>query len=381
MKHDVRWNDRAHEESEVLIPNPAQPGLNFAPSLENHNCSQARPRKGQPNSMSLGIYLSITLAGVYVITSMIYYFTIRYSKLNYIYSGVSLVTMTEAVKMAISIALKYCVDGEFIPIRLLFSNDKVELWKRGLPYAVPAFLYAVYNNMTFNNLDNFDLATYQVFMQTRIWFTGIMFTLILGRALSLRKWMALIFLACGVALKYFSPTTIEMGSWVCIVIVQAFISSFSGVYNEYMFKSDPGFSIHMQNFFMYLYGILFNFIFGVLSVPDFYHEVLIGIGQTRIFILLVLIGATTGISASFILKFIDVIVKALASAVEVPLTAILAAVLLGESLYKQDILAAIIVMFAIYMYYTKGIGDSRLIHFTFRRHKRLNTGSQEMEKV
>ncbi|CCW65745.1 unnamed protein product [Phytomonas sp. EM1] len=371
-------NEKGHEEGESVIVNLPQSGLDRSEGTAHLNATDIKRRKELANNVHLPVIKSVTLAGTYVLASMAYYFCISYSKLNYIYSVAPLVAMTEVVKMAICIALKYCIDGELIPQTILLSDTRGELWKRGLPYVIPAFLYAVYNNMTFINLDNFDLGTYQVFMQTRIWFTGIVFTVVLGQALSLRKWLALTLLAFGVTLKYFSPSTFEMGSWVGIVILQAFISSLAGVYNEYMFKKDPGFSIHMQNFFMYFYGIVFNILFGVVLVPNFGRELTVGISQTRIFVVIVLVGAVTGITASFILKFTNIIVKALASGVEVPLTAIMAAILLGERLCAQDVVAAVMVMLAIYMYYTKGFGDSRLINLNFRKRERLNVVSQEV---
>ncbi|KPA75127.1 putative nucleotide sugar transporter [Leptomonas pyrrhocoris] len=274
---------------------------------------------------------------------------------------------------------------------MLCSPHRRALWREGLPYAVPSFLYAVYNNLTFINLNVFDAGTYQVFMQMRILFTGVLFSILLHQALSLRKWGALILLMVGVASKYFSPHTLQVDSHILFVLFQAFLSSAAGVFNEYAFKKGRHLSIHQQNFFMYLYALFFNAAFGVMADPSIVTSPFSAAGgattttttavgpagggpQTDsgpahigalLFLLIVFFGAATGLSAAFILKFINVIVKAFASAIEILLTAVAAAALLGEALTGQDVIAACIVMTAVWLYYTRGCGDQKLI--TFRR--------------
>lgn len=310
---------------------------------------------------------SLGLATLYIFTSMLFFLCIRFSKANHEYNSALLMVVVECTKLTVSVVLKYREDGEFLLKTVFWGRNRRRVWRNGLPYAVPSLLYAVYNNMTFFNLGRFDPGTYQVFMQTRILFTGVLFTLFLHQALTYRKWGALFLLSIGVATKFFSLSTMQLNTSVVYMLFQALLSSLAGVYNEYAFKKDPTLSIHQQNFFMYLYAVFFNVGIGLLVAPEHYLEMEVTSSLFQpVFLLIVLLGAGTGLSAAFILKFINVIVKAFASAVEVLLTAVTAWVLLGESLSPQDVLAALIVMVAVYIYYTKGWGDSRAVTFGLR---------------
>lgn len=328
---------------------------------------------------------SFGLAATYTLTSMIFFLLIRYSKNARLgYNNAFAVFCIEMTKLTVSVTLKYREDGEFLPATVLFGAHRRALWREGLPYAVPSFLYAVYNNLTFFNLNVFDAGTYQVFMQTRILFTGALFSVLLHQALTVRKWGALLLLAIGVASKYFSRSVLYVDSHIFFVLFQAFLSSMAGVYNEYAFKKERHLSIHQQNFFMYLYALFFNALFGVMADPSILtsffatatttttmdpagNEAVRGGAPARIgvflFASIVFFGAATGLSAAFILKFINVIVKAFASAIEILLTAVAAALLLGEALTGQDVLAACIVMASVWVYYTRGCGDDKLVTF------------------
>lgn len=344
------------------------------------------PAAPSNDGVTLPLPQSIALAATYMCTSMCFFLVIRHTKSHKLaYNNAFIVFGIEITKLSVSVALKYREDGEFLPKTVLFSPQRRAIWRGGLPYAVPSFLYAVYNNMTFLNLNLFHAGTYQVFMQTRILFTGILFSVLLRQALTLRKWVALLLLMVGVASKYFSPDTLELNAYVLLMLFQAFLSSLAGVYNEYALKKERHLSIHQQNFFMYLYALFFNAVFGVLADPgvvtraiDAAVTLVAGRGEVKspqqeplqqesiglgLVVLLIAFGAATGLSAAFILKFINIIVKAFASAVEVLLTAVVAAAVLGEALTGSDVVAASIVMVSVYTYYTRGWGDQRSIAF------------------
>lgn len=42
-------------------------------------------------------------------------------------------------------------------------------------YMIPAFLYCLYNNLSFTNLASFDPTTYFMFMQIRLLMTGLIY--------------------------------------------------------------------------------------------------------------------------------------------------------------------------------------------------------------
>ncbi|CAC9472541.1 putative nucleotide sugar transporter [Leishmania infantum JPCM5] len=365
----IRGVHKASEEREVLFP-PTEGASAGPPS---------------PPDSTLPFLQSAALAATYMLTSMFFVLTIRYTENHHQYCNDALIIFAiELAKLAVSVALKYREDAEFLPVTLLFTAQRREIWRGGLSYAVASLLYTVYNNVAFANLKLFHAGTYQVFMQTRILFTGIFFSLLPHHALTVRKWVALVLLMIGVASKYYSPSTLQLGSHVLFILLQALLSSMAGVYNEYALKKERHLSIHQQNFFMYLYAIIFNAVFGLLADPSIITGVFAATTTTAtstaavaelngnaalppqrsvapLVVLLILFGSATGISAAFMLKFVNVIAKAFASALEVPLTAAVAAALLGEPFTGHDAIAACIVMTSIYMYYTCGWGDDRTI--------------------
>ncbi|EPY29350.1 UDP-galactose translocator 1 [Strigomonas culicis] len=195
-------------------------------------------------------------------------------------------------------------------------------------------------------------------MQSRILFTGLLFTAVLRQPLTLRKWAALVLLTGGLALKYLSPH-LQVDGYIALMLGQALLSALAGVYNEYYLKEDMNLSIHVQNFFMYFYGMIFNVVLGLLLNPSSFLSLRFDNLMNGQVALIVFFGASTGIAAAFILKFINVLVKAIASAVEVSLTALFARIILGEPFSSRDIPSALVVTAAIAVYYTKGIGEGQ----------------------
>lgn len=295
---------------------------------------------------------SALVAALYVSGGIAFFLLIRYSKKiekelgGIVYDNAAAVFFTELFKWTFSVGAMYYRTGKFLPI----SVFKEATWRTGLYYAVPSLIYAVYNNLTYYNLTIFDAATFQVFIQTRVLFTGLLYSVVFQKHLTQRKWLALCMLTLGVASKYLKwPLDV---SWqVLFLLFQASLSAFAGVYNEFLLKRDISMDINEQNFFMYSFALVFNLGFGLYTQPDYYTSGRVVSNVNGLLLLIVMMGALMGITASLVLKYINVIVKAFASATEVLITAILAALFLGEALSGKDLVACVIVMGAIYIYY------------------------------
>jgi hypothetical protein len=297
---------------------------------------------------SLPLWQSGGLALVYMFGCITFYLLIRFSKKKGVhYDSAGAVFFTELCKWSFSVAAMYYRTGKFLP----FSVFREGSWRVGIYFAVPSAIYAIYNNLTYFNLDAFDPGTYQVFMQTRVLFTGILYTWILNKALTRRKWAALVLLTIGVMVKYFT-FDLKIDYRVIAMLFQASLSAFAGVYNEFLLKRDITMDVNEQNFFMYSFALFFNFGWGLLTNPHYYTSGMLLHSLNGVVLIIVLNGALVGIVTSLILKFINVIVKAFASACEVLLTAVLASFFLGEALTGQDVIACGVVMWSIYVYYT-----------------------------
>jgi UDP-sugar transporter A1/2/3 len=343
--------------------------LLLPPGASSTTSSSQHPAPTSAASEStIPLWQSIVLGNIYMFGCISLFLLIRYSKTKetrineerrasgqdpiILYDSAAAVFFTELAKLLASIAAMYYRTGKFLPISIF--RDKT--WRVGVYYAVPSAIYALYNNLTYLNLSLFDPGTYQVFMQTRVLFTGVLYTWLLSKTLSNRKWAALVLLTIGVVSKYLTPD-ISIDYRILFMLFQASLSAFAGVFNEFLLKKDINMDVNEQNFFMYSFAVLFNCGWGMYTNPSYYTSGDVFRSFNGIFFFIVLNAAIIGIVTSLILKFINVIVKAFASACEVLLTAILAALFLNESLTKQDVVACVVVMYSIYIYYSQGLGD------------------------
>jgi UDP-galactose transporter len=76
--------------------------------------------------------------------------------------------------------------------RAVFTGDS---WK----LAIPAMLYTLQNTLQYVGVSNLDAATFQVTYQLKILTTALFSVTLLGRSLSLRRWLSLVLLMVGVA--------------------------------------------------------------------------------------------------------------------------------------------------------------------------------------
>ncbi|KAG5675595.1 hypothetical protein PVAND_005488 [Polypedilum vanderplanki] len=145
-------------------------------------------------------------------------------------------------------------------------------------YMVPAFLYCLYNNLSFYNLSVFDPTTYYLLLQFRVVITGVLFQIIFKKYLSRRQWISLLLLTLGCMIKQIDFGDKEISTTVnseanrvkntsgfdlsinaVFIIIQTICSCLAGVYNEYLLKNKgEDINIYIQNVFMYIDSIICN---------------------------------------------------------------------------------------------------------------------------
>lgn len=288
------------------------------------------------------------------------------SNKEYAYNIVTVVLMTEIFKLIASVVL-YCRSNS--PTSLL--REIAESKKVLLLYFVPAFLYCLYNNLSFVNLSFFDPTTYYLLLQFRIVITAILFQFIFKKQLSSKQWLSLVILTVGCMLKQVNftkdstdsitpnetsnkPLSTEFFSINLIfILVQTLCSCLAGVYNEYLLKkTGADVNIFVQNVYMYLDSIICNAT--ILLLQGNLHGAFTFESLEKVFhykVLLVMINnAAVGIITSFFLKTLNSILKTFASALELVLTAIMCYFLFSIPIYLNTIIALVMVLFAIYLY-------------------------------
>lgn len=125
------------------------------------------------------------------------------------------VFLNEVIKLAISLTMALYDLARNMPshspatslfsqlTRAVFTGDS---WK----LAIPAMLYTLQNSLQYLAVSNLDAATFQVTYQLKILATAVFTVTMLGRSLSMRKWLSLVMLMVGVAIVQI-PTSSQPG--------------------------------------------------------------------------------------------------------------------------------------------------------------------------
>ncbi|CAI5984654.1 unnamed protein product [Closterium sp. NIES-64] len=133
------------------------------------------------------------------------------------------------------------------------------------------------------------------------------------------------------------------------------IPSTASVYNEYALKSQFDTSVHLQNFFMYCWGLLFNLIFllgvfiargGDTASLNILH------GHSRATAVLIANNAMQGILSSFFFKYADTILKKYSSTIATIFTGIASAILFGHTLSINFALGVSVVLISMHQFFS-----------------------------
>ena len=121
------------------------------------------------------------------------------------------VFLNEVLKLAICLTVAlYDISRQLAPstpatslFSTLYSSAfTADSWK----LAIPASLYTLQNSLQYVAVSNLDAATFQVTYQLKILTTALFSVALLGRSLSMRKWVALVLLTLGVAIVQLPST-------------------------------------------------------------------------------------------------------------------------------------------------------------------------------
>ncbi|KJE88990.1 UDP-galactose transporter [Capsaspora owczarzaki ATCC 30864] len=115
---------------------------------------------------------------------------------GYNYNMTTVVLLTELLKMLLAIGL-FVRSHSF---KRYFEEAKKHR-RMLLFYTVPAFLYCLYNNLTFVNLSNYDPTSYFLLLQLRVVVTGVVFQILFRKRLSRMQWISLFILTTGCVVK------------------------------------------------------------------------------------------------------------------------------------------------------------------------------------
>uniref|UniRef100_A0A0V0I6E2 Putative CMP-sialic acid transporter 4-like n=1 Tax=Solanum chacoense TaxID=4108 RepID=A0A0V0I6E2_SOLCH len=272
---------------------------------------------------------------------------------KYEYSVTTANFLVEALKCALSLVALLRIwrkDGVTDDNRLSTTWDEVKV------YPIPAALYLVKNLLQYYIFAYVDAPGYQILKNLNIISTGILYQIILKRKLTEIQWAAFILLCAGCTTAQLNPSSdhvlqAPLQGWV-MAIVMALLSGFAGVYTEAIIKKRPSRNINVQNFWLYVFGMIFNAFaimtqdFDAVMNNGFFH------GYSLITVLMILNHALSGIAVSMVMKYADNIVKVYSTSVAMLLTAVVSVFLFGFHLSLAFFLGSTVVSVAIYLHST-----------------------------
>eukprot|EP00050_Salpingoeca_kvevrii_P015676 m.49008 g.49008 ORF g.49008 m.49008 type:complete len:214 (+) comp6458_c0_seq1:37-678(+) len=139
-----------------------------------------------------------------------------------IYNPITLVLLVEICKLMAAVFIFCREDGHSLHLMWtsVLRHKHVFLY-----YFVPAGLYALYNILTYVNLEVLDPTTYFVLLQLRVIVTGVVFQIIFKQQLSRIQWGAIFLLLFGCVLKQWNfeagQAPIVLDSRLVLILLQA----------------------------------------------------------------------------------------------------------------------------------------------------------------
>eukprot|EP00884_Botryococcus_braunii_P008334 jgi/Botrbrau1/17501/Bobra.0054s0078.2 len=280
---------------------------------------------------------------------------------KYPFHPVSLNLMIEIAKTCFASAMLLTY-GAGKPGPLLFTSIRTFLRDAhsNRLLAVPALLYAINNYLKFAMQLYFKPTTAKMLSNLKILVIAVMMRGILKRSFTILQWEALFLLIAGITVNQLSSCMGHGGEVVTAVAWlytagSVTIPSMGSVYNEFALKRHMDTSLHLQNFFLYFYGMCFNLLFVTAmmlvsgsSFLSMFH------GYSLVPLVLVANNALQGILSSFFFKYADTILKKYSSTIATLLTGLLSAALFGHALTLNFLLGLSIVFISMHQFFTQG---------------------------
>ncbi|XGW29207.1 hypothetical protein V3C99_008762 [Haemonchus contortus] len=238
------------------------------------------------------------------------------------------------------------------------------IWQKkmeSLKVCVPAFAYAVQNNLYYIALANIDATTYTVTYQLRILTTALLSVLMIGKEISTCQWGALGLSGIGVILVQLdaspsnSRNSIASASklvGVVATIGMCWTSAFAGVYFEKMLKNVNS-NMWIQNIRLSLMTLVFATFTMWSSDGSKIMEKGIFQGWTYLVWTMTIAAATSGIVVSAVMKYADNIKKTYCQTLAIGLTAVIS-ICLGERNFSLSLMTGVILVvtsIAVYAFY------------------------------
>ena len=229
-----------------------------------------------------------------------------------------------------------------------------------LKFAMLAVLYTINNNLITHIQVFMDPASFQLLNNLKIVSTAICFRIVMKKELSNRKWAAitLLFLAGlvnsigGLTTDQKSPRDMFVTvTGLVLVVIYCSISAIAGVFTELMLKQSMNTSVHVQNLYLYSFGLLINWTMMLVNVykSDFDAHASVFQGFTYWTWFIVLTQASNGVLISIVMKFRSNLSRLFIMGAAMVMTSVMSYLVFGYHLNVSFSLASVCVFVALYL--------------------------------
>ena len=244
-----------------------------------------------------------------------------------------------------------------------------------LKVAVPAGIYALQNNLLFYGLSNLSVPTYQVTNQLKVFTTALFSVFMLGKVLTMRKWLALGLLFAGICLVQIDSVNsggapkppVDVSSTAvpspqasaapeqnavlgaAAVLCASVTSGFAGVYFEKMLKNSPA-SLWLRDVQLGGLGAIFGSIIAWWNDGTVIAERGIWVGWSSLVTLVVLNQALGGLLIAVVIKYADNILKGFAVSISIVLSSLVSVFLFNFSVRTFFAIGTAMVLLSTYLY-------------------------------
>ena len=235
-----------------------------------------------------------------------------------------------------------------------------ETWAK---YALIGLLYAIQNNLAFVALLYIDPGTMEVLGQVKIPLTAFMFAKVFAKEYRSIQIGGLALITGGAMLSraelveclwshHDESVCKSAAIGISVLAIMCCISTFAGIANEYLLKSERNGSLFWQNVQLYAATLAFDLISAVVRV-DRDNKTLYSFfdGYNWMTWVLIVNLAVVGISVSITLKYADNVVHAIATAVAMILSMIFSVFMTAYVLNVHAVIGILFVLFGVLLYF------------------------------
>ena len=243
------------------------------------------------------------------------------------------------------------------------AGPQIQWQREAVYYLVPALTYAAQNNLVYLGLTYLDAPTFTMLASMKVVTTAFLHFVVFKRVPSEVQRVSIVLLAAGIAVSKLQALGADGGSdatvdsessaasdllvGTIVMLVNASLSAFSGVSNEWLIKkTNPDTPLMQKNAALYGWGVAVNGCWLLVHPTAGFAA---GLDRGLVW-LIVAVNAATGLAVSLNIKHANVVVSSFATAVAVYVSALVSALVDEFDLSVQFWLGAVIFSGALFLF-------------------------------